>query len=62
MTDWRSQVDLHHQPPPAQSGVWNGLRLESTSKGEVRRLRCELQGSNFPLLTSTGIRGRTRTG
>ena len=26
---WRSHVDLHHEPPPSQSGVQNLLHLES---------------------------------
>gem|GEM_PF-4378624 len=26
---WRSHVDLHHEPPPSQSGVQNCLHLES---------------------------------
>src|SRR5437870_10545242 len=27
--EWCSHVDLHHEPPPSQSGVQNWLHLES---------------------------------
>ena len=52
---WRSHVDLHHEPPPSQSGVQNWLHLESVaSVAGLAPARTGLKGRLLDLLCIHG--------
>ena len=52
---WRSHVDLHHEPPPSQSGVQNSLHLESmASVIGLAPIRPGLKGRLLELLCIHG--------
>ena len=55
---WRSHVDLHHEPPPSQSGVQNSLHLESklASVAGLAPARTSLKGWLRELLCIHGLK------